>query len=523
VVPAGATVAVVFLNRGANAAFTYREVEPLSDFGPRGHHSPTVVAVIDPEGFNPYHYDFKGDEHPWNKDADPGNTIDFNSDPATYIDGYPGATPIDIDLPNNPTDDIAGRHDADSAAWSGFQGSDGATQRMYRFPKTKIVGALRFGTKFYDPSDSHGTRSAATAVGNIHGTCPECLVVLIEASNPTEAIRWVARQRWIDVVSNSYENNWYSKNSSVRTGIWPGGEAATTQAAVEAGQSFVWAAGNGNVPVTMDVPGAQTTYLSSQKGPDWIVTVGGTNFEGQHQAGSARPVDISAISKAYPSTGGTTAAGSGLHSGTSNAAPMVAGAIAEVIQNGRDLLGDDVGGSRPGGVVASGDPIPCGAAYPECPLGDGKLTRAEAEATVFGNVLPETPHAPQSRPETFVVNSDPHMPGATVATTPFAYAYVGHGVLYGRADPTRFELVRRRLRDSLRGDVAPYPRPAGERNWMIVDSKCRQHIWGEWGGGYFTGTAPDLHPVADALALAWDQWCTAVPKGTLQTLPHPPL
>jgi hypothetical protein len=28
-------------------------------------------------------------------------------------------------------------------------------------------------------------------------------------------------------------------------------------------------------------------------------------------------------------------------------------------------------------------------------------------------------------------------------------------------------------------------RPAGERKWMIVDSFCRQHIWGGWKGGYY--------------------------------------
>jgi hypothetical protein len=28
-------------------------------------------------------------------------------------------------------------------------------------------------------------------------------------------------------------------------------------------------------------------------------------------------------------------------------------------------------------------------------------------------------------------------------------------------------------------------RPKGEQQWMIVDSFCRQHLWGSWNGGYY--------------------------------------
>lgn len=59
-----------------------------------------------------------------------------------------------------------------------------------------------------------------------------------------------------------------------------------------------------------------------------------------------------------------------------------------------------------------------------------------------------------------------------------------------------------------RGEVAPLPRPKGERNWFTADSKCRQRLWGTWESGYCVGEEPDLDPIDDPLATIFDAWCS---------------
>lgn len=66
--------------------------------------------------------------------------------------------------------------------------------------------------------------------------------------------------------------------------------------------------------------------------------------------------------------------------------------------------------------------------------------------------------------------------------------------------------------DVLRGSAAPYARPAGETNWFVVDSKCRQKLWGAWTGGYYQGSDPILNPQADPIATAFNEWCSRTPN-----------
>ncbi|MDQ1438931.1 MAG: serine protease [Acidimicrobiaceae bacterium] len=543
VVPPNSTSALVTLNTGANADFTYRELQQLADVGPSGHHSPTVVAIVEPNGFNPYHVDFLGSEHPWNKDADSQNDIDFSADPGGYVAGYPaGVTALPIHLSSDPTTMVESLRSQDTDAWNSFTTSDtDHPAHIFRFKDTKIIGAVRFGASFWADNNAHGTRSAAVAAGNIHGTCPECLVVLVAG---TSGFKWATQQSWIDVVSNSYESRWNNlppvnaegASFTVRDNLGNDGTIAeaSRQAAI-AGQSVVWAGGNG-VLDSWDAP--QTTYSSSMKGPDWVVTVGAGNDDGQDYLGSGKPVDISGPGNGYPSTGGDadfrkqTVAGTGTHSGTSNATPVVAGTLAKIIQMGRDLLGDETGGHSGGDVAratwarrraqTAQGPNWCGAANPTCPLDDGVLSRKEVEQTLFENVLPWPVRVPT------ILNGPLNSPGggpagAPIATTPYGYYYVGHGVVGGLQDPSRLPLVNLHLWQALQGDVAPYPRPAAEHNWMTVDSKCRQHLWpGQWADGYYHGQALQLDPVADALAIAWNDWCQQVPEGAFDQLPDAP-
>ena len=507
VVPAGATVALVTLYHGTpNAEFTYREYDLAPTAPAAGPQPVTVVAVID-GGFSPYHLDFRGSYHPFNRDADTSNDIDFNADPATYIEGMPATTPIQLTLPADESADVSGLYaGADAGAWASLNMSEPEAPKLYRFPGTKIIGAVDFvgpvetvdgeNLDFYGDNDSHGTRSAASAAGNIHGTCSTCVFVLINGSDPG-ALKWAASQSWIDVITNSYGHNTVGNFTAgtVRDNIYFSSPIKATQAAVERGQTIVFSSGNGFLNA-FDVP--MLTYWSSEKGPDWIVTVGAIDPRAdQTYSGAGKPVDISSYGSAYPSTGGPTANGVGEHSGTSNAAPTTAGTLASVIQRGRELLGDLTGGNADG-VVASGRAVPCGAAVAagSCPLGDGVLTRAEAQDVVFHNVLPSRPG----------VAADTVWP-----TTEHAYYYQGHGVVAGRMNPLRYVVEQQRFADALVGAVAPFPRPAGEHNWMVVDSKCRQTLWGSWTGGYYTGTVPALSDTGDPIAARFNQACSQAP------------
>lgn len=497
-VPAGATVALVTLHSGQGGSFTYREWDVAAEPAPAGPQGVTVVAVVD-GGFNPYHYDFVGSQHPWNLDGDASNDIDFSADPATYISGYPGAQAINLTLPATPDADVATRHTGvDAAAWSTFEASSTvADAKMHWFPGTKVIGAVSFngsGTRFWGGNDSHGTRSAASAAGNIHGTCAECVFVLVNGAT-TEALAWAASQPWIDVVTNSYGHNLVGQFAAgvVRDNIWLDAPVEETKAAVTDGQTIVFSAGNGLVNA-FDVP--MLTYWSSEKGPDWMVTVGAVDPRADQQySGAGKPVDISSYGSSYPSTGGTTATGVGTHSGTSNAAPVTAGTIARVIQRGRTLLGDTTEGHA-AGVVASGTPVACGSANPSCALADGVLTRAEAQQAVFHNVLPSK----------VGVTADTVWP-----STEHAYYYQGHGVIGGRMNGRRYVVEQQRFAAYLTGAVAAFARPAHEQTWMTVDSKCRQVIWGSWSGGYYTGTTPALDPAQDPIASAFNEWCSRSP------------
>jgi hypothetical protein len=46
--------------------------------------------------------------------------------------------------------------------------------------------------------------------------------------------------------------------------------------------------------------------------------------------------------------------------------------------------------------------------------------------------------------------------------------------------------------DPMLGRAETLDRPEGEREWMVVDSFCRQHLWGPWKGGYYVEGKTDL-------------------------------
>jgi hypothetical protein len=164
----------------------------------------------------------------------------------------------------------------------------------------------------------------------------------------------------------------------------------------------------------------------------------------------------------------------------------------------------DVTETHAGGVVASGTPVACGSADAACVLGDGVLTRRELEDALYSRILP----AARST-----------APVGTIPTEAHAYYYVGHGVVYGRDLFTNaFAAEQARVLGALDGTSAPPARPAGEANWFVTDSKCRQKLWGVWSGGLYRGVEPSFTPGTDDIAIPFWAACTALVDGTAAQL-----
>jgi hypothetical protein len=166
----------------------------------------------------------------------------------------------------------------------------------------------------------------------------------------------------------------------------------------------------------------------------------------------------------------------------------VAGAYAEALYRTRTAL---PGASRlqEAGVVATG-PAGCGAERPDCELADGVLTGREMRDRLL--------HSSVSTGNGF----DPGSQGVSPVLTPRVLdtyrAAEGHGTWFGRwaKDGTdRYESEMARLVGPLLGTAAAPERPAGEREYFVADSACRQHLWGTWGEGYWDGE--EALPAAD--------------------------
>ncbi|MFT5223014.1 MAG: hypothetical protein ACI867_001324, partial [Glaciecola sp.] len=224
-----------------------------------------------------------------------------------------------------------------------------------------------------------------------------------------------------------------------------------------------------------------TTITSSQKGGDWTITVGAISPDGESYTGSNKPVDIAAPGLRYPSapSSGSNARSDGEteFSGTSNAAPVIAGTYARALYEARLAL---LGPSRiqKDGVIATGEPVACGEVRGDCELGDGQLTGLELRTRLLEGAV----HTSQ---------------GYTAATAGGGTPYVGpeheflnegHGSYFGTLGDRDDE--HDRLMGPMLGTAPALERPDGERDWMIVDSYCRQLLWGQWTEGYWKAGEP---------------------------------
>lgn len=469
-----------------------------------GRDDVTVVAVLD-DGFSPYHYDFRASEMPQHLDADPSNDLPLDQPPHTWIPGFPDPSrfldyqSLDLTLPG-PGGSLTEARASDEAEWARtFQTVPEAYESYYWIPGTKVVGAIRSSSAPFNVTPgAHGAGTTSVSVGNRYGTCPECVLVFVQFDNLRNAFVWAAQQPWIDVISNSYGQNLTPARDNINTGA----PTALQREATVRGQEIFWSSGNG-LENAFAVPA--TTYTTSQKGPDWIMTVGAVTPGGAPYSGAGKFVDVASVGSSYPaSIGAATADGAGgTFSGTSNATPVAAGTYARGLQVAREALG---GPSRTqaAGVIATGTPVACGVARPDCELGDGVLTRLEMQRLFLLGAAPATQ------------GISPAGVGALPKVGEDAFMSTGYGSYFGKIRShlewrTEFD---RALREPMLGLRAVRARPAGEDAWMTVDSFCRQRVWGDWDeGAYRVGVTPlpgddAMFPVRTTMERA----CPALPR-----------
>jgi len=472
-----------------------------------GRGDATVVAIID-SGISPYHWDFLASKMPQAKDDDLSNDLPLSQAPDTWLPGFPspssfaGYQALNLTLEETAASrSIRTLDAADTAKWNEVKQTTATEVNYYWIPRTKVIGALTFSAtgKIHgsgtNPANTHGHGTSSVSVGNLYGTCAECLLVFIQysgAANGEAAIDWAMSQPWIDVISNSY-----GFSLAERDRLYSGSNTELQSQASERGQTIFFSAGNG-MTNTFTIP--NSTMFSSQEGPDWIVTVGAvTPTTEESYTGHGKPADVSGVGSGYPSSyASTTVGGRGSNfSGTSNAAPQVAGAYSKALYLARRDL---AGASRiqAEGVIATGGGFTCGEARADCELGDGSLTVGELRTRLFHGAV----HTPGGMNVGGLAGGIP-----PVGETEFLNE--GHGTYLGKLrgdEPFAAELDR--IMGPLEGRSGVLTRPAGELQWMTVDSFCRQEIWGDWKGGYFLRGATTLpgpdqaYPLRTALETA---------------------
>ncbi|MDQ3485415.1 MAG: hypothetical protein M3445_08425, partial [Actinomycetota bacterium] len=146
----------------------------------------------------------------------------------------------------------------------------------------------------------------------------------------------------------------------------------------------------------------------------------------------------------------------------------------------------------------------CGAARPDCELGDGVLTASELRTRLFEG----------ARPSGGGFTGGLTNRVSTPAIADSRFAAEGYGVYRGHIDGAYDAELTTQLLDPLFGRSAVAERPAGEVDWFRVDSECRQHLWGDWSGGAFTSDEqtplPALDPVAWPTRTAIQGACPAL-------------
>lgn len=107
--------------------------------------------------------------------------------------------------------------------------------------------------------------------------------------------------------------------------------------------------------------------------------------------------------------------------------------------------------------------------------------------------------------------SAPTRDSSPVSVEEYELAAEGHGTYWARMHDDDRATEQLRITGPMDGTAPLTERPSGEREWFVVDSYCRQQIWGTWSDGYrveghtaLPGASP-LYPLRSTLAASCDQ------------------
>lgn len=314
---------------------------------------PVVIAATENGGINVFHSDFRA------------------TGPVRLPEGMPAPTVLDLPSKGSFEDRIEAAREGDFGDLGGG--------RLYWIRGTRLL--------IYTPPDIpsdfdlfeerlHATGVVAAAGGRKHGTNPDALLLYVPFASGA-SWRWLATQRWIDMVSTSYYPLAHGDGRCHPT--------EHIRSIVASGRLVFSASGN------VEQAGA----VSSPPGVPESYQVGGVDEEGRTYLPASESAADNGVTptRAYetgdrfdfPSASADGVEGSMPFGGTSGAAPSTAGRAGELIQFARALLGSDWTGSRDGKLaVVTGRNAPPA----KGPLADGDLTAAELTDVLHRSAAP---------------------------------------------------------------------------------------------------------------------------------------
>lgn len=449
-----------------------------------------VIAVLDWQ-LDPYHWDYLADYMPQHQDNDPSNDLPLDQDPSLWLPGFPDPSEftsyeaLNLTLtPENPDADPDELHEQDEDEWEKMEQTTGDEVHYRYVPGTKAIGFITTADRDGYASDSHGVGASSVSVGNLHGTCPSCLLVFVDLPQPAGE-QWVREQDWIDATTHSYEGS--IVGGPVRDSVTDC-DTDLRQEAVERGQQIFWAAGNG-LANTFTAP--QTTLASCEKGPEWTVTVGAIhpNTEASY-TGHGKPVHVSNVGQSYPSAGGDSVSDEGSFGGTSSATPTTTGLYAQALHELRALTDGDER-VQEDGVILEGE-ASCGDANPDCPMQDGELTVHELRTALF-HAAEHT--GQQFHPSAFLPEAIPV--GGTEETMLWTQ---GYGSFLGHLGDWEAQVGA--IVDVATGEAAAEV-DEDVLDWMRAYSWCSQQVWGTWEHGAWEPGEEVPEPAPDWPLRTW--------------------
>jgi subtilisin family serine protease len=200
----------------------------------------------------------------------------------------------------------------------------------------RVAAGMDFTGEGMHDGNGHGSHVAGTCAGTTYGVAKGATIVPVKVLNTQGSGSYAAILAGIDWVKTQHEQS--QGDRSVANLSLGGGYSAAINAAIEAcvraGVVVVVAAGNESMDACATSPASAQAAITVASIDDHDARSGFSNF--------GTCVDIFAPGSAIKSASGANDSGTATLSGTSMAAPHVAGAAALVLQSDPRLSGRDV-------------------------------------------------------------------------------------------------------------------------------------------------------------------------------------